>query len=157
MTRRPLHILLLAGLLAAACDRGAPEEEMRGHEAPAAAPLDEGLAAALPEGVSMEQAREGAGHFSRTCAVCHGPAGGGTQLAPPLVGAEWRRVEPRLGPLSELIRSGIPEAREYPVPMPVRGGGEFTDEQIQAVAAYTLALHRSAPAQPRPGEGSAAQ
>jgi mono/diheme cytochrome c family protein len=32
--------------------------------------------------------------------------------------------------------------------MPARGGGEFDDEQIAAVTAYVLALHRAGAAPP---------
>jgi len=148
MTRLPLPFLLLLALIGAACDRPTTEEELRGHEVRAPAPLDARVLAALPEGATEEQAREGAELYARTCVVCHGPTGEGTQLAPPLLGAAWSRIEAQPGPLAELIRSGIPEPGEYPVPMPARGGGEFSEEQIQAVTTYVLALHRSGPAPP---------
>jgi mono/diheme cytochrome c family protein len=152
MTPRPLHLLLPLLLLAAACDRGTAEEERRGHDAPEVPPLDAQVLAALPEGTPAGTAERGAEHFARTCAVCHGPDAGGTQLAPALVGREWTRVEAQLGPLVELIRSGTSQGGDYPVPMPPRGGGEFDDEQIQAVAVYTLALHGASPRDARPAQ-----
>jgi len=37
-------------------------------------------------------AREGAASFARSCAACHGPAGGGTSVGPPLVHEVYRKA-----------------------------------------------------------------
>jgi mono/diheme cytochrome c family protein len=157
MIRSSLPLLLPLLLLAAACDRISPEQDRRADDAPALPPLDPGVLAALPEGASEEEARQGAEDYARSCAICHGPDAAGTQLAPPLVGRAWTRVEPQPGPLTELIRNGVARAGDYPVPMPPRGGGDFDDAEIDAIALYVLALQRSSTPRAQPGQEPADQ
>jgi mono/diheme cytochrome c family protein len=78
------------------------------------------------------------------CAACHGPAGRGTPLAPDLTDDEWLNLEG--GSYEEivgLVAGGVPAPVRFPAPMPAEGGGDLSDDQVCAVAAYVLSLRRS--------------
>jgi len=74
------------------------------------------------------------------CSVCHGDDAGGTQLGPPLLGPDWINITGNLAEIEQIIRSGVPAPDEYPIPMPVLGGGSFDDQEIRALAAYIHAI-----------------
>ena len=86
-----------------------------------------------------QQVYNGAG----ICMTCHGPNGQGTVLAPNLADDTWiwsdgsQPLEPQL---VEIIRTGVPQPREHPAPMPPMGGASLTDDQLNAVAAYVASL-----------------
>jgi mono/diheme cytochrome c family protein len=49
------------------------------------------------------------------------------------------------GAYEEIIRvvtDGAPATEQFGVPMPPKGNGKFTDEQIRAVSAYAFSLAR---------------
>lgn len=79
----------------------------------------------------------GATLYRGSCIMCHGEAGKGTQLGPPLAGA-GRAVEQ----VATVVREGVPTPAAYPVPMPPRGNGTFDDEQIRTVSEYVTTLGR---------------
>lgn len=97
----------------------------------------------LPEGVTQEQYQQGKQLFSGQggCHACHGPQATGTQLAPDLTDGTWINVSgPTMDEVTQLIRTGVPQPKEHPGPMPPMGGANLTDEQIQALAAYVVGL-----------------
>ena len=136
--------LALALWTAAACgdrDAAAPGEEVA-DTAVQAERLDPGLAALLPPGSTFEEAEEGQRLFL-VCTVCHGLDGGGTALGPSLRAGEWIHLDtidvPRI---AALVREGIDRPREYPIPMPAQGGGEFDEGQLRSLATYVYLLSR---------------
>ncbi|MBB4637109.1 c-type cytochrome [Longimicrobium terrae] len=94
----------------------------------------------LPPGVTAQQAGPGRGLYRQACVMCHGEAGGGTQLAPSIVDATWTKGTGSLEEIVAVVTEGVAGTEAHPVPMPPRGNGTFTDEQIRAVSAYTWSL-----------------
>ena len=103
------------------------------------------LAAGAPAGVTQEMVEAGAQQFGTVCAACHGAAGVGTAAAPPLNDATWINVSGAYEEIVAVINTGVPNPKEYPAPMPPRGGGNFTEEQVRALGAYVFALSHAAP------------
>jgi mono/diheme cytochrome c family protein len=137
--------LALASAPLAGCGRGGDAEA--GDEAKSAAavePEDSALPrasnVALPSGVTAGMVADGRKQFGTTCVVCHGPDAGGTQLAPSLRDGEWLNVSGGFEEIVTLIHTGVPEPKQHPVPMPPRGGGPFTEEQVRALAAYVYSV-----------------
>ena len=105
-------------------------------------PFDPALARNLPPNVTPEQAQEGREQFV-VCATCHGPDARGTQLGSPLRDQEWTHIDGSYEEIQRVIREGVAETEDYPVPMPRGGAASFTDEQLRGVAAYVYALSRT--------------
>ncbi len=132
----------LACLVLVACGGAEREDRPADGDAqpmPQGAELDPTFADHLPPGATFEEAQLGLRLFT-PCTVCHGPEGGGTQLGPPLDDGEWIRVEPQPEAVATLIRDGVPQPGEYPVPMPPHGGGDFDDAELRALAVYVITL-----------------
>lgn len=136
-------LAVVSGL--AGCERGGGRADAGAEADTAVQPtaLDPALASRLPPGVSFQMAEQGRSLFT-VCSVCHGRDGGGTQLGPSLRDQEWLHGEGTMEQIVEVVRNGVSEPVEYPVPMPVMGGGDFTDEQLQALAAYVYLLGQGA-------------
>jgi mono/diheme cytochrome c family protein len=138
-----LRVGLTAGVLAA-CGDGADGEArgpMNAGPLPEAVTVDLPAGVSLPEGVALEMAAEGRELYT-VCAVCHGPDAAGTQLGPPLREMAYRPEQ--FDEIVEVIRTGAPATERFPVPMPVMGGGDFTPEQMRALAAYVYVVsHRA--------------
>ncbi|MFQ5679648.1 MAG: c-type cytochrome [Gemmatimonadota bacterium] len=100
----------------------------------------------LPAGVTAELIARGDSLFHGIgfCYTCHGAAGAGIpQLGGDLTDAEWRNTDGSYQGLLDLIAAGVSaESSPSGVPMPPRGGGRLTDEQVRAVAAYVWVLSR---------------
>ena len=150
MRSRNWHAMALAGLTAFAVACGGGDEA-------ADEPMDEGMQEApaetgaetmqepvdLPEGVTMEMVNQGERLFSSQggCHACHNPNATGTGLAPDLTDSEWINVSGRnYEEIVSLIKSGVPQPVEHPGPMPPLGGANLTDDQVNALAAYIVAL-----------------
>lgn len=121
------------------CDRGTNDAA-----APATAPAERfsaAVLAVLPASVSPETLERGR-ELYRACSVCHGDEGRGTQLGPPLRDGRWIHIAGELPEIEQVIRSGVPQPVQYPVPMPVQGGGRFDDDEIRALATYVYAISR---------------
>lgn len=97
-------------------------------------------AATAPPGVTQAMVESGAQQFSTVCAACHGPGGAGTGAGPALNDAEWLNIGGGYDEIVGVINTGVPSPRQFPAPMPPRGGGSFNDEQVRALAAYVFAL-----------------
>lgn len=82
---------------------------------------------------------------SGLCFTCHGSDATGTALGPDLTDGQWLWIDTAAGDLdvqlATLIRTGVSQPKEYPAPMPAMGGGQLSDAQIDAVAAYILSLN----------------
>lgn len=79
------------------------------------------------------------------CTACHGSDATGTTLAPDLTDDRWLNVGGSYGAVAGVIRTGVSRPKEYPAPMPPKGGASLSDPQVCAVAAYVYSLsHRGA-------------
>jgi mono/diheme cytochrome c family protein len=97
----------------------------------------------LPAGVTQEMVSAGQQLFSSsTCWTCHGANGTGGQLAPPLNDAQWLNIDGSYDAIVATVANGVPQQKQYPAPMPPKGGAPLTDEQVRQVAAYVFALSR---------------
>lgn len=97
----------------------------------------------LPAGVTQAMVNEGQDLFGTVCAGCHGPAGAGTPSAPPLNDQKWLWISGTYPEIVNRITIGVPAPKQYPAPMPPRGGGGFSDEQVRKIAAYVYALSQT--------------
>jgi mono/diheme cytochrome c family protein len=137
--------LSLASAPLAGCRRGGEAEAEGKAEGAAKVETDDSALpkasnVALPSGVTAEMVADGRKQFGTTCVVCHGPDAGGTQLAPSLRDGEWLNVSGGYEEIVTLIHTGVPQPKQHPVPMPPRGGGPFTEEQVRALAAYVYSV-----------------
>lgn len=97
-----------------------------------------------PAGVTQAMVDEGQQLFASPCAGCHGVGGVGTPAGPPLNDGEWLNVTGAYPELVTVINNGVAQPKQYPGPMPAKGGGSFDDNQVRALAAYVYALsHQS--------------
>jgi mono/diheme cytochrome c family protein len=117
-------VLVLAGILAA-CARGGDEKAPSG-------------AAAAPQ-ASTAQADEpespGRTLYVRSCIMCHGERGAGTQIAGPLNDRQ-RTVDE----VVKAVDEGVPQSDFPHTIMPARGDGTFTDQDVRSVAEYVHSL-----------------
>ena len=81
-----------------------------------------------------EQAKRGEAVYGQTCASCHGQALMGTEMAPPLTGADFKAnwYDLTVGDLSEKIR----------LAMPADDPGSIKKEQTADVVAYMLSVNK---------------
>jgi mono/diheme cytochrome c family protein len=93
--------------------------------------------AASPELIARgEKVFQGAGN----CYACHGSKGEGS-VGPNLTDAEWIHSKGTLEDIAAQVTNGVPkEKAKSGIPMPPKGGGTLSDEDIQAVAAYVYSL-----------------
>jgi len=93
--------------------------------------------AVLALGDSVFHGKAGGG----LCYVCHGPAGKGVQgLGPNLTDKEWLNGDGSPAFIAKVIEEGVPKPKKSAAPMPPRGGGQLTEVQIKAAAAYVHSL-----------------
>ena len=79
------------------------------------------------------------------CYVCHGPTGKGVDgIGPNLTDKEWLNADGTLSSIEKVVTDGVAKPKKMPAPMPPRGGGQLTDVQIKAVAAYVYSLSHPA-------------
>lgn len=74
------------------------------------------------------------------CFACHGPDAKGTPLAPDLTDTKWINIDGSLASIVQLVKTGVPQPKEHPAPMPAMGGATLTDKEVQAVASYVYSL-----------------
>ena len=127
-----------------ACGRGdAPSKggtNAAGGKAAEGRPVAAAAVGVLPAGVSREVGEQGRELYLRACVMCHGENGGGNALGPSLIDRQWLEGNGSFEEIIAVVRDGVPTPKEFPVPMPPRGDGSFTDEQVRAVAAYTSSI-----------------
>ena len=99
-------------------------------------------AVALPAGVAQAMVGEGKQVFDTSCFACHGQAGAGGPLAPKLADSQWLHIDGSYDAIVSLVNVGVPKPKQYPAPMPPKGGAPLTDAQVRAVAAYVFSISR---------------
>ena len=63
--------------------------------------------------------------------------------SPNLTDTTWLHGDGSLTFIESVVKSGVPKARQSAAPMPPKGGGKLTAEQLRAVAAYVYSLSHS--------------
>jgi mono/diheme cytochrome c family protein len=132
--------------LAAACDRAGGSSSGTGGDSAGAraASRSTPMPGRLPAGVAPDLAATGRDVYGRTCIVCHGEDGGGTQLGPSLVDTASIHGTAALDSVLLVVRDGIAQPVEFTLPMPAYA--KILDEaEVRAVAAYAASLHGSKP------------
>ncbi|MBW3631045.1 MAG: cytochrome c [Gemmatimonadetes bacterium] len=122
-------------------EHGAGDDAARVAAEQEVEPFDPALTRNLPPGVTAESAQQGRELYA-VCATCHGPDARGTQLGPSLREQEWLHIDGSYEEIQRIVREGVAEPEEFPVPMPPDGGGAFTEQQLRNVSAYVFALSR---------------
>jgi mono/diheme cytochrome c family protein len=74
------------------------------------------------------------------CYACHGSDAHGTAVAPNLTDATWLNIDGSYAGIAGLVRSGVPQPKHFPTPMPAGGGAQLDQGQLCAVAAYVYSL-----------------
>jgi mono/diheme cytochrome c family protein len=69
--------------------------------------------------------------------MCHGERGAGTQLGPAL-NDRARTADA----IAQAVSTGVPDAEPPHTPMPPRGDGTFSEQDVRAVALYVHSLAR---------------
>jgi len=75
-----------------------------------------------------------------TCYVCHGQDAKGSAVGANLTDGEWLHNDGTLAGISGTIKSGVPQPKTAPAPMPPMGGASLSDDQVKAVATYVHSL-----------------
>lgn len=135
----PMFALVLAGCPG---DAEQPAPEAREPATPAVSPADPAAVTDLPTGVNAEMVAQGQELYATVCVACHGAAGSGTPLGPTLNDTDWIHIGGSYEEIVQLTESGVAQPARYPAPMPPRGGGNFDDAQLRAIAAYVYTLSR---------------
>ncbi len=133
-------VLALALAALAGCGGEGKEGAKGGDSAPAAKAPPARPGKPLPQGVTAAMVEQGRELYGTGCEVCHGADGGGTQLGPSLTDAQWLDISGQYPEIVTLLQQGVPQPKEYKVPMPPLGGGTYNDEQVRALAAYVHSL-----------------
>jgi len=107
----------------------------------------------VPPGASAQSVSLGERVFrgevgGAACTGCHGAAGAGTPLGPPLTGPHWLWSDGSYEGIRRTIESGVAEPKRYRSAMPPMGGAQLSGEQLSAVAAYVWALGHPMPTHP---------
>jgi mono/diheme cytochrome c family protein len=123
--------------LAAAPD---PPPAVPGIGAPAATETPTLPVDRAPAGVTQEMVEEGQRLYGTVCTACHGAGGTGTPAGPPLRDQDWIHIDGSFEQLVNIIQVGVPNPVRYPGMMPPLGGGNYTPDQVRAMAAYLFAL-----------------
>jgi glucose/arabinose dehydrogenase/mono/diheme cytochrome c family protein len=105
----------------------------------------------VPEGASREMLELGQRIYrgevgGAACTGCHGQAGEGSPLGPPLTGKKWLWSDGSYAGIKKTITEGVSQPKQYRSPMPPMGGAQLTPEQVSSVAAYVWGLSHRAPA-----------
>lgn len=92
--------------------------------------------------VSKELVDRGRKIFTGTgnCYACHGSDAHGTAVAPNLTDTTWLNIDGSYAGIAGLVRSGVPQPKHFPTPMPPGGGAQLDQGQLCAVAAYVYSL-----------------
>lgn len=92
--------------------------------------------------VSKELVDRGRKIFTGTgnCYACHGSDAHGTAVAPNLTDTTWLNIDGSYAGIAGLVRSGVPQPKHFPTPMPPGGGAQLDQGQLCAVAAYVFSL-----------------
>ena len=156
---RPAALLLTAALLAG-CEpgaeggyakipyRGDPQVPAHAYPEPpqvvpgtsVGAPAAKVVLANAPAGVTQAMVDQGQEAYGSVCAGCHGQNGTGSTSAPALNDRAWINIGGQYPEIVTIINNGVPNPKQFPAPMPPRGGGSFDETQVRSIAAYVYAL-----------------
>jgi mono/diheme cytochrome c family protein len=100
------------------------------------------VAVNLPEGVTQEMVEEGQRLYGTVCVACHGAGGIGSPVGPALNDGAWIHITGTFDEIVHITTTGVQQPREFAAQMPALGGGNFTPDQVRAIAAYVLALNQ---------------
>jgi mono/diheme cytochrome c family protein len=115
------------------------------YRAPAAAAAGaQVVAASLPEGVTQEMVDVGQRLYGTVCVACHGAAGTGSAAGPSLNDGQWIHISGSYDEILNIIHVGVPRPAQFAGAMPPKGGGNFDEAQMRALAAYVYALSHPA-------------
>lgn len=123
-------------------DAGQDDTAATGDEATTQTPAAPAATGTPPEGATAEDVAAGQQIFTSVgnCYTCHGPDGTGTALAPNLTDSEWLNIDGTFASIQQNVRTGVPQPKQYPAPMPAMGGANLNDDQIRQVSAYVWSL-----------------
>jgi mono/diheme cytochrome c family protein len=95
-----------------------------------------------PAGATAADVTAGEQVFSSTgnCFTCHGTGGTGSGLAPALNDAQWLNISGDFASIQQTVNNGVPTPKQFPAPMPPKGGAPLTEQQVKQVAAYVYSL-----------------
>jgi mono/diheme cytochrome c family protein len=80
-------------------------------------------------------------HNQGLCFTCHNADSKGTANAPDLTDDVWINITGRnYDEIVGLVTTGVAQPKQFPTPMPPKGGSTITDDQVRAVAAYVFSL-----------------
>jgi mono/diheme cytochrome c family protein len=102
-------------------------------------------APAAPEGVTPEMVAAGNTIFNtKSCKNCHLPNGVGGVRGPDLTDDKWIHIDGSYDAIVRIVATGFTKAEQvdlkYEFSMNPRGGGNLSDADIRAVAAYVWSL-----------------
>lgn len=123
--------------------RAEPAADTTKPAGPAAAPAPAvAKAGPPPAGATAADVTEGAKIFSSTgnCFTCHGQNGAGTGMAPALNDAKWINIDGNYVAIQQVVNAGVAQPKQFPAPMPAKGGAQLTDQQVKQVAAYVYSI-----------------
>ena len=103
---------------------------------------DSKSAAPAPAGITPELIAQGdkVFHGPGNCYACHGTNAQGA-VGPNLTDAEWLHSKGSFEEIVAQVTNGVPkEESKTGIPMPAKGGGSISDEDVKAVAAYVYSL-----------------
>jgi mono/diheme cytochrome c family protein len=130
---------LLVALVTAGAAPVAAQTTSQTERTPAPAPASEPSAATA---VSPELVAQGDKifHGAGNCYACHGSNAEGL-VGPNLTDAEWIHSKGTLDDIVAQVNHGVSkEESKSGIPMPPRGGGTISDDDVKAVAAYVYSL-----------------
>lgn len=103
---------------------------------------DSNSAAPAPAGITPELIAQGdkVFHGPGNCYACHGTNAQGA-VGPNLTDAEWLHSKGSFEEIVAQVTNGVPkEESKTGIPMPAKGGGSISDDDVKAVAAYVYSL-----------------
>jgi mono/diheme cytochrome c family protein len=103
---------------------------------------DSNAATPAPAGITPELIAQGnkVFHGPGNCYACHGTNGEGA-VGPNLTDAEWLHSKGSFEDIVAQVTNGVPkEDSKTGIPMPAKGGGSISDDDVKAVAAYVYSL-----------------
>ena len=103
---------------------------------------DSNAAAPAPAGITPELIAQGdkVFHGPGNCYACHGTNAQGA-VGPNLTDAEWLHSKGSFEEIVAQVTKGVPkEESKSGIPMPAKGGGSISDDDVKAVAAYVYSL-----------------
>ena len=123
----------------AAGDTAAAPAQPAAPSAPAASNVQ------LPAGVTPEMVAQGQEIFNTNiCWSCHQQNAVGGPLAPALNDTTWLNIDGSYDAIVSTIKTGVPQPKQHPSPMPPMGGAQLTEDQIKALAAYVYSISHGA-------------